>query len=508
MRNGIKILISIFFCVTSLCVQGQVNEKKNWQHLDLQNDGVFGISTDRAYKELLTGKKPVSVIVGIVDAGVDTLQEDLKSVIWSDPKTGHHGWNFIGPETGREDIAMLANDNRQLYDSLEYTTVPEKYREGYRKHRYFSKQLGYKRDDMASLVAELERIDAKIKVILKKMGTANPTVVNFQQYNAPKPTADDTSAWKINHIPAEGFLVKAIARRLSLYPDWQSCYYNEVTHLLALATYHLNHGLNIDNLEADTAGGNFDIAPDKLGPVSSPNFTPYHGTHVAGIIGAVRGNGIGMDGVADDVQILMLKENGNLREMRDEALARAIRFAVDHGAKVINMSFGKPYTWNKKVVDDAVRYAMKKDVLLVHAAGNDGNNIDEETHYPNPVFLDKTKANNWLEVGASGFKNDSTLYAKFSNYGKRDVDVFAPGVAIYSTLPFNQYVSWPGTSMAAPMVAGLAALIREYYPKLTAAEVRDIIMKTVVKSTYLKEKCASGGVVNAYNALKMAATCK
>ena len=151
-------------------------------------------------------------------------------------------------------------------------------------------------------------------------------------------------------------------------------------------------------------------------------------------------------------------------------------------------------------------------MLLVHAAGNNGANIDNEEHYPNPVFLDKTKANNWLEVGASGPKNDNTIcsfrYGGGSNYGKKDVDVFAPGVAIYSTLPFNRYDTWDGTSMAAPVVSGLAALIREYYPKLTAKQVRDIIFNSVVKTDYLKDKCASGGVVNAYNALKMAAAYK
>jgi len=302
-------------------------------------------------------------------------------------------------------------------------------------------------------------------------------------------------------------MVKNSIRRLVIYPDWQTYRYNDIDHILDMVKYHLSHGLNVENNEPDTSKGNFDVAPDKLGPVRDLNFGgAYHGTHVAGIIGAVRGNGIGMDGIADHVQILMLKENGTLREMRDEALARAIRYAVDHGAKVINLSFGKPYTWNKKVVDDAVKYAMKHDVLLVHAAGNAGENIDTEEHYPNPVYADKSgKALAWLEVGASGPKNDYHLCASFSNYGTRDVDVFAPGEAIYSTLPYNQYQSWDGTSMATPMVTGLAALIREYYPKLSAVQVKDIIVKSVVKSPFLLDKCSSGGVVNAYNALKLAA---
>lgn len=481
-------------------------QKTGWQHLDLQTDSVFGMSTTKAYNELLKGKQAKNVIVGIVDTGIDTLQEDLKPVIWTDPKTGHHGWNYIGPETGQEDIAKLVGYNKDLYDSLAYTGVPEQYRFGYQQHQKLVPALEAKIADMKNLQTELEAIEKMTDQILGKMGKSNPTVDDFKNYKV----SDETEAERQDYLfgkPNEQHLIKNILKRLKLYPNWQAYRYHEIDHIITMIKYHMTHGLNLENHESDTARGNYDIAPDKVGPVHEINIGgAYHGTHVAGIIGAVRNNGIGINGIADHVQILMLKENGTLREMRDEALARAIRYAVDHGAKVINLSFGKPYTWDKKVVDDAVKYAMKKDVLLVHAAGNAGENLDTEEHYPNAVFLDKTKANNWLEVGASGFKNDSTLCPNWSNYGKTDVDVFAPGVAIYSTLPFNQYQSWDGTSMATPMVAGLAALIREYYPKLTAVQVRDIIVKSVVKSSYLKDKCNSGGVVNAYNALKLAAT--
>jgi subtilisin family serine protease len=469
-------------------------QKKNWQHLDLVKDTIFGISTDRAYNELLKGNKPKPVIVGIVDSGVDTLQEDLKSVIWIDPKTRHHGWNYIGPETGREDITNLVGNKKALYDSLAYTTVPETYRRGYQQYRMLVPQLEEKRKDMQFLVNELEVYEKLADQLIQNLGKANPTLAELKSY---QPKSDD-----------EKVFVQRIVRRMQFYSDWKTYRYREITHILNLAKYHLAHGLNIDNQEADTAKGNFDISPDKLGPVSSPNLTAYHGTHVSGIIGAVRGNGIGMDGVADNVKILMLKENGTIREMRDDALARAIHFAVDHGAKVINLSFGKPYAWDKRGVDAAVKYAMKKDVLIIHAAGNNGEDIDKEEHYPNPNFLNGDKANNWIEVGASGPKNDSTVCANFSNYGEKDVDVFAPGVDIYSTLPYNQYQYFSGTSMAAPVVTGLAALIREYYPKLSAVQVKEIIIKSVVTSKYLTNKCVSGGVVNAYNALKLAATYK
>jgi subtilisin family serine protease len=208
---------------------------------------------------------------------------------------------------------------------------------------------------------------------------------------------------------------------------------------------------------------------------------------------------------------------------RDKDVANGIRYAADNGAKVINMSFGKGYNWDKKVVDEAVKYAMSKDVLLVHAAGNDGKDLEKEVNYPTRVYADGSgMADAWIEVGASGPDNDSTLVAPFSNYGKTKVDVFAPGEAIYSTTPGNHYANHDGTSMASPVVAGLAALIREYYPKLKAVQVKEIIMKSVVKPDYsvmisvdgaprkvlLSDICVSGGVVNAYQALQLAATYK
>ena len=471
-------------------------QKPGWHQKDLAKDSLMGISSERAYSDLLKHKKSKTVIVGIVDVGVDTLQEDLKEVLWTDRKTKVHGWNYIGAETGREDVTNLARDKKALYDSLAYITVPEQYRKGYQTYRKVIPQLEHKRADMQALIDELESIKITADHIAKSIGKANPVIADFKAYK-PQNTNEEQ-------------LIERIIRRLKLYSDWNSYYNDEIIHIIALAKFHLEHGLNTEDNKPDTATGDYNISPDKLGPVKDPNIGgAYHGTHVAGIIGAIRNNGIGMDGIADNVQIMMLKANGTIRELRDKYLAMAIRYAVDHGAKVINMSFGKPYTWDKKAVDDAVKYAMKKDVLLIHAAGNAGENLDTEEHYPNPVYADKSgRANAWIEVGASGPKDDKNLAAPFSNYGKKDVDMFAPGEAIYSTLPYNQYQSWDGTSMATPVVAGVATLIREYYPRLTAVQVKEIMMKTVVKREILKEKCVSGGVVNAYNALKLAATYK
>jgi cell wall-associated protease len=244
-----------------------------------------------------------------------------------------------------------------------------------------------------------------------------------------------------------------------------------------------------------------------------------HGTHVSGIIAARRNNGIGMDGIADNVLIMPIRASCDGDE-RDKDVALAIRYAVDNGAKVINMSFGKPFSPGKEWVDEVVKYAAKKGVLLIHGAGNDAIDSDSIPFYPNAYFKSNgEKADNFITVGASG-ASDRSLVANFSNYGKTTVDIFAPGVDIYSTIPGNEYEQESGTSMASPVVAGIAALIWSYYPKLTYKQVKYCIEKSATPintlvtkpGTYKKVPFSSlsrtGGIVNAYKALQLAATLK
>src|ERR1700744_334484 len=329
-------------------------QRPNWQNLDLQNDGVFGISTEKAYSELLKDKKPKQVIVAIIDGGIDTAQEELKSKLWRDPKTGNHGWNCIGPETGREDIVKLVAKDRQLYDKFTYMEVPEALKSAYTAHAEMMPALEGKIIAMHRFVEELTDVQQTMDKIVKVIGKPDPNLADLEAYHP--------------NNEHEVLVLKKVLRRLHLYTGWQTYKSAEITDLINKANYHLAQGLNGKNIEPETATGNKDITPDKLGPFNETNGTAYHGTHVAGIIAGVRGNGIGMMGVADNVKLMMLKVMGNIREMRDDNLAKAIRFAVDHGAKVINMSLGKLYTWDKKAVDEAVKYAMKNDVLLVHAA--------------------------------------------------------------------------------------------------------------------------------------------
>lgn len=202
----------------------------------------------------------------------------------------------------------------------------------------------------------------------------------------------------------------------------------------------------------------------------------------------------------------------------DKDIALAIRYAVDNGAKVINGSFGKAFSPNKEWVYDAIKYAASKDVLFVHAAGNDAENIDVKPNYPNDAEGSNPEfADNVITVGALNYEYGSKVMANFSNYGKVNVDVFAPGVKIYATVPNNQYEYLQGTSMASPNVAGVAALIRAFYPELKAVQVKQILIESGIsltntfalagenaEPTTLDKISKSGKIVNAYNALKMA----
>ncbi|WP_316746790.1 S8 family peptidase [Pedobacter gandavensis] len=504
-----------------------VAQKPNWQNLDLSADSTFGISTEKAYNELLKGKKSKPVIVAVLDGGVDIKHEDLKKVIWvnkkekaangkDDDKNGYiddvNGWSFLGSEKGSInyetlELTRLVRRDNARFANLDATSVKAEDLpafEAYQKNKAeFEKQIGEAKENLARYTGLKMAVDE----LVKKIGKENPTAADFQNF---KPTND-----------MEKNVQRIMVQQLQ-NTSFKEFYDDQVKGGLDHFKDQVEYNLNIDfdprsivgddpNDVKDRFYGNNDVAgPDAL-----------HGSHVAGIIAAERNNNIGINGVADNVVILPVRNTPNGDE-RDKDVANGIRYAVDNGAKVINMSFGKGYAWDKKIVDDAVKYAVSKDVLLVHAAGNDNKNLDEEQNFPNPEYLDGGVAASWITVGASGWKNDETVKADFSNYGKTKVDVFAPGVNINSTTPGSKYQKLNGTSMAAPVVAGLAGLIRSYYPNLTASEVKDIIMKSVVKVDQVvkveqgdkvneipfADLCVSGGIVNAYKALQLAAEYK
>jgi len=513
----------------------QTNEQPpaNWQNLDLKSVFNYATTTEKAYNLLLKDKKGQPVVVAVIDGGVDKNHEDLKSVMWSNPKeiagngkdddnNGYvddvNGWNFLGSAKGSVqydnlELTRLVRKLQPKYISVVNSTplTPEERKE----YNFYLKLVTDYMDKLQSAQAGQANYTALKKYvdqILEKMGKKEPTLADFDSYN---PSGE-----------MESKTIKIIKGELKKDASFKK-FYNDLEEGIKYFDVQVKYNLNLEFDSRDSVGDNYSNRQERYygnSDVAGPDAD--HGTHVAGIIGAVRDNGIGVKGVANNVRIMSVRTVPTGDE-RDKDVANAIRYAVDNGAKVINMSFGKSYSPYKSLVDSAVRYAISKDVLLVHAAGNDANDIDVENNYPNRNYVDTAGVTMgtfgpWIEVGASSWKNDEDVVASFSNYGKKSVDVFAPGVKINSTVPGSQYKEHDGTSMASPVVAGLAALIRSYYPALTALQVKEIIMNSITKVDHkvkiktggstkkvdFTDVCISGGVVNAYNALLLASKTK
>lgn len=581
-RIVISCLILLVSVNSSSAQDKNVKLPPNWFNLDLTLDGYFGISTEKAYLELLKDRKPKQkIVVAVIDGGTDIKHEDLKDVLWTNKKeipgngidddgNGYvddiHGWNFIGSKKGN-----LAHDNLELvrikrklepkYRSVIRTTVLDSTeKEEYNLYRRVVSDFGKKYDEASSVFP----IYIAIKKVMDSVALVNQKKI---------PSLDDMEKYKADDEMQE--YIKKIVREGSKDEGSIEKFYQSIEkghkELEQMLKYNLNE--NYDE-RAALVGDDYENSNERIygnNDVAGPDAD--HGTHVSGIIGANRNNDIGIKGVANNVSIMTIRVVPQGDE-RDKDVANGIRYAVDNGARVVNMSFGKGYKWDKKVVDEAIKYAESKGVLLVHAAGNDNQNNDLTDNFPNKYYdtpeseayakknkklevkpfvapapntmnggpigsprragltkvapLDTTRyqlphAKNWLEVGASAYKDDDNLKASFSNFGKYNVDVFAPGFMINSTVPNSKYEEFDGTSMAAPVVSGLAALILSYHPELTAVDVKDIIMKSVTKVArrvkYKNDKdetvrvnfseiCVSGGIVNAYNALKLAETYK
>ena len=522
---------------------GDQDPPKNWFHLDQSNDGFRGISSMRLYEEFLKAKKSQPVIVAVIDSGVDWEHEDLDDVMWvnedeipnngkDDDGNGYvddvHGWNFIGGPNGNIDadnleITRLYRKYHAMYGSrtsedglsgkekkeyARYMDLKEKYEENRENAKSRMDQYMTQKESLMAGLDAVKTALGKNKASLENVQAlepgANEELAMGQQMVVGAMMQDpDASLKSIRSNIEEG-----LSGAINYFKGQYEHYYNADFDPRSIV------GDDYNNQLQRIYGNN-----DYEGPDAS------HGTHVAGIIAAERNNDIGMDGVADNVRIMTVRAVPDGDE-RDKDVANAIRYAVDNGASVINMSFGKGFSWNKEIVDDAVKYASKNDVLLVHAAGNDGKSNDNTDNFPNDsyekggLFCSK-RSKNWIEVGALNFAQKEYTAAPFSNYGVKEVDVFAPGVKIYSTIPDNEYASFQGTSMASPVVAGVAALIRSYYPTLSASQVKEIIMSTATpikdqviipgekdKKMSFSELSVSGGTINAYAAMKKASMTK
>lgn len=531
-----KTLLSVIFSLAFLIPVFSQNSAtkpipQDWFLRDPELDSLLGVSSERAYETLLKDQPSRTVIVAVIDSGIDIEHEDLKTVIWTNEKeipgngidddhNGYvddvHGWNFIGGKNGNVDADTyeLTREYVRLhakYGTVEESKVNKKQKAEYETYQQIKtkfEKLKAKNEQQYKLYANIYRnINHSIDTIKSIMKVEKLTAEDVQKFETKEPAL----------LFAKGFL-------LSMYrnmgegeniEDYVGELKEAVDYYEVIVKYGYNETFNSREIVGDDITDFYEKGYGN-NDVTGPDAT--HGTHVAGIIAADRTNNLGIKGIANNVKIMAVRAVPNGDE-RDKDVANAIIYAVDNGAQIINMSFGKSFSPQKEAVDKAVRYAEQKGVLLIHAAGNDGENIDEEKNFPTRIYADGKEAKNWIEVGASAWGGEE-LVGSFSNYGKKMVAFFAPGVEVYSTVPGSKYKNESGTSMASPSTAGVAALIMSYFPELSATDVKDILMKSTRKfdnlqvqkpgggKAKLDQLSITGGLVNAYEAVKLAQSMK
>lgn len=512
--------------------------EKDWHLKDKNSSGYYGIGLDKAYEELLKNRIPKKkVVVAVIDSGVDTTHEDLKHILWKnkreipgngidDDKNGYiddiMGWNFIGGKDGKN-VAKDSDEASRVYyrykrvfgDSiLDEKKLASERLSAYRSYNKAKNQMESQAKEAAMYVLILKDIVAKV-----------PYADSVLQVAMDKKSFTGEALLALKTTDPD--VLKAKSLFLGLFQQTRQMNNTNTSLVSELIQFYNSQKSKLDAIEKEPPAYRAEVVKDKYddpadrfygnNDIMGPD--PSHGTHVSGIIGSDRKNNTGIKGIAEFIEIMNIRAVPDGDE-HDKDIANAIRYAVDNGAWVINMSFGKSFSPEKNWVDEAVRYAESKGVLMVHAAGNDAKNIDTEDNFPSRNFNNDTSnyCRSWLNVGASG-PSDRELAASFSNYGKREVSVFAPGYRIYSSLPGgNAYGEQNGTSMASPVVAGLAALMLSYFPELSAIQVKQIIENTVLKieeklaikpgsedeKTSLTELSKAGGIVNAYEAVKLA----
>lgn len=535
------VLIGTILLASSVNAQKETTPN-GWHMMDKETDGYYGVSAAKAYDFIKSKNlKSKTVIVAVIDSGIDTLHEDLKPILWTNPKeipgngidddkNGYiddiHGWNFLGGKDG-SNVKEDSYEAARVYHGLKAKYEGKEINESELKSDERQEYVMWKKAKAKIMGEDEEGGGGGDIVMLRKLGVNLKESDSILKAAIGKPvfTGNELNAF----LPQDAAARKAKNSLLGLmklnnqldatnkdFLDGFDEYLSgeerkeeakTTPPQLYRATVVKDDEANIN----DRFYGNNDIMAS----------TSMHGTHCSGIIGAVRNNGVGVDGIADNVRIMMIRAVPDGDE-HDKDIANAIRYAVNNGAQIISMSFGKDFSPQKQWVDDAFRYAESKNVLLVHAAGNDNKNVDTEDNFPSPTYINgKGRAANVITVGASGDPKNGGLAASFSNYGKNEVDVFSPGVKIYSTLPGgNTYGNLNGTSMACPLVAGIAALTLEYFPTLSAKQLKYVIEKSAQLPPYkvtkpgtdemvnLSDISKTGGIVNAYESLKLAATLK
>jgi subtilisin family serine protease len=527
-----KILSGLALLITtvSFAQNNNKNTAKNWHLLDKTTDGVPGISAIKAKEFAKTKKlKSTTVIVAVIDSGIDTAHEDLKPILWinnkeipgngiDDDNNGYvddiHGWNFLGHKDGKNvkqntlEVNRVYHKYKAQFKNKAETDIAKEDKVTFTMWKKAEAELNQEEpidvDQLKFVFGKIKETDSAAQIMLQKKEYKFSELDSYK----PKNKAEETTKEILTKFSS------SVGQSESTNTEMLTMFGDEINKLVNKAQTKQEEPIDYrGQIVKDNA---LDINDRNYGNNDLMTETPFHGTHCSGIIGAVNNNGKGMDGVASDVKIMTIRAVPDGDE-HDKDVALAIRYAVDNGARVVNMSFGKNFSPYKKWVDDAVKYAESKGVLLIHAAGNDAKNVDEKDNFPSALTLDGYRPNNYITVGASGNKANGGLVAAFSNYGAKEVDVFAPGVDIYSAIPGGTtYGEASGTSMAGPVVAGLAALCLQYNPALSAKQLKQIIESTTTPSTELVTKPGTdekvalktlakrGGVVNAYAALQLA----
>lgn len=565
-KHVIKLSLSIFaFGITNLIYAQDVDKDVlNWY-----NGKCAGMQTDKAYKKLKK-RETKTVVVAIIDSGIDIEHKDLQGKIWvntdeipgngiDDDKNGYiddvHGWNFLGNASGEnandmrlERTRMLAEMNKK-FDGVDASTVSSSEKAEYALYEKLTEEVEAERAQYSRAVGYFGMINGMIEetpaTLKGVMGKSDPTLAEVE--DKMESLEKEIAGFKKANEKAED---KAIQEKM----EKASGEYDQLDFAKAVLSGELSkeqmderiemfqgmidthHNVDFDgraivgddpNDFSDVNYGNNDVeGPDAL-----------HGTHVGGIVGAIRGNDLGGDGVASDVLLMSLRAVPNGDEF-DKDIALAIRYAVDNGASVINMSFGKSYSPHQKEVYEAFAYADSKGVLCIHAAGNDNSDVDVAPNFPTSMYsFQSKKLDHFITIGSS--TKDKTMKIEipaptekkpekmkkvkvgsipstFSNYGQTSVDVFAPGSEIYNSIPQSDYKILQGTSMACPMVAGVAAMLKSYFPEMTMKEIKDVILSSstsyaetmqVLPGTEAEEVdfatlSVTGGVVNVYSAVK------
>ncbi|WP_029036391.1 S8 family peptidase [Salinimicrobium xinjiangense] len=503
---------------------------QGWGGADLVTDTIPGMSVQKAYNEIIKNNKGKKVIVAVIDSGVDIAHEDLDGVIWTntkeipnngkdDDKNGYvddiHGWNFLGDAVKENlEFTRMLKKLRPKFNGVPAGAVKPEDREEFELYQKAKAEYDKEYNETLGMKNQYEGIVQQLKVsheaVSSQLGKEDYSLAELQKMPA---TSEEMQQYK-------GFLTQVMSNVEGTIPEAITQLEEAIEYFDGRLSSHFNLDLDgravvgddVDDI-TDTNYGNNNV----MGPTADKEDLK-HGTHVAGIIAAERNNNIGINGVANNVEIMVLRAVPDGDEY-DKDIALAIRYAVDNGASIINTSFGKYFSTHPEWVRDAIRYADDNDVLIVNAAGNEGLNLDQKAVYPNdqdPVNSTEI-ADNFLTVGALNYRYGSGLIAGFSNYGKTNVDVFAPGTKIWSTTPNNEYEYLQGTSMAAPAVSGIAAMIRSYFPKLSDDQVKRVIMESGLSSNAtviiggdpsntkkFRELSVSGKMANLYNALIMA----